>query len=120
MDHKDTKEGMNCVIPYGTWTGGDLLLWDIRQRVQIQQGQALFFKSSILAHQSWKVNGERNCVDLFTHENLLKLDKERKKHGREENESKEIGNARKKFKKEKERKQNTKSETKITTKKSRK
>ena len=29
-DERDVKRGFNCVVPYGEWEGGDLLLWEIR------------------------------------------------------------------------------------------
>lgn len=29
-DQNDTSRGPNCVVPYGNWSGGDVLLWKIR------------------------------------------------------------------------------------------
>ena len=102
-DLRDTKDGFNCVIPYGDWEGGDLLLWEIRQRLQFRQGHALFFRSRVLTHNACGISGLRNCVDLFTHENMLQLDKENRKHGRTEKEAQEI---KKKKKKKKNKKRN--------------
>ena len=91
------------MIPYGDWEGGDLLLWEItsRQRLQFRQGHALFFRSRVLKHNAWGISGLRNCVDLFTHENMLQFDKENQKHGRTGKEVQEIKKYKKKKKKKK-------------------
>ena len=83
-DERDTKKGFNCVVPYGEWEGGDLLLWEIRQRNSVRQGQAVFLRGSIISHNAWDIRGVRNCVDLFTHENVLRKDLEKRKHDRSE------------------------------------
>ena len=46
-DYKDAKDSFNCVIPYGDWEGCDVLLWDLRKRVEVKEGQALFFRGRI-------------------------------------------------------------------------
>ena len=30
-DDADAKEAFNCVIPYGDWQGGKIILWDLKQ-----------------------------------------------------------------------------------------
>ena len=30
-DYADAKEAFNCVIPYGDWQGGKIILWDLKQ-----------------------------------------------------------------------------------------
>ncbi|RPB18301.1 hypothetical protein L211DRAFT_854238 [Terfezia boudieri ATCC MYA-4762] len=32
-DSNDIKNSMNCIIPWGSWEGADLLFWEVRQRV---------------------------------------------------------------------------------------
>ena len=81
-DMRDTRAGFNCVVPYGDWEGGDLLLWEPRQRIQFRQGQAIFFRAASITHNAWNIHGSRNCVDFFTHENVLQFDKVHRRHGR--------------------------------------
>ena len=64
-DERDTKRGFNCVVPYGEWEGGDLLLWEIRQRISLQQGEAVFFRGNIISHNAWIIKGVRNYVDCL-------------------------------------------------------
>ena len=111
-DERDTKKGYNCVVPYGEWDGGDLLLWEIRQRIGLRQGQALFFRGNLISHNAWGIKGTRNCVDLFTHENMLRKDIEKRKHDRSDAVGKEICNARKKYKVEKEKRKQRREEKK--------
>ena len=81
-------------MPYGEWEGGDLLLWEIQQRISIQQRQAVFFRGNISSHNTWNIKGVQNCVDLFTHENVLRKDSEKTRHDQNEMEGNEIGKAR--------------------------
>ena len=102
-DERDAKRGFNCVVPYGEWEGGDLLLWEIRQRISIQQGQAVFFRGNIISHNAWNIKGVRNCVDLFTHKNVLRKHSEKRRRNHNETERNEIGKARRRYEGQKER-----------------
>ena len=83
--HRDDRDaGFNCVIPYGSWKGGDVLLWELRLRVELQKGQALFVRGSVITHSAWNMEGTRNSIDLFTHNNVLQIDMEKRRHGRPE------------------------------------
>ena len=42
-DYKDAKGSFNCVIPYGDWEGGDVLLWDLRKRVEVKGRTGIVF-----------------------------------------------------------------------------
>ena len=55
----------NCVVPYGDWEGGDLLLWEPRQRIQFRQGQAIFFRAASITHNAWNIQGRRNFQNTF-------------------------------------------------------
>ena len=76
--------GFNCIVPYGDWKGGDILLWNVRKRIELREGEALFVRGSVILHNEGKIQegGIRNCVDLFTCGNLLEMDMQRRKHGR--------------------------------------
>ena len=90
-------------MPYGEWEGGDLLLWEIQQRISIQQGQAIFFYGNIISHNAWNMKGVRNRVDLFTPENVLRQDSEKRRRNHNETETNEIGKVRRKYEGQKER-----------------
>ena len=79
-DYADAKEAFNCVIPYGNWQGGETILWDLKQRVELKEGQALFFRGRIIIHNTWRIEGERNCLDLFIHESLKRVNNKNKKY----------------------------------------
>ncbi|KAF8451390.1 hypothetical protein BGX38DRAFT_1183099 [Terfezia claveryi] len=72
--------GMNCIIPWGDWQGADLLFWEIRQRVQISEGEVIFFRSRALTHNVSPLHagGVRNALDLYSHQAILDLDKKRR------------------------------------------
>ena len=42
-EYADTEEAFYCVIPYGDWQGGEIILWDLKQQVELKEGQALLF-----------------------------------------------------------------------------
>ena len=73
-DYADAKEAYNCVIPCGDWRGGEVILCDLTKKVELKEGQALFFQGRIIMHNAWRIEGSRNSVDLFIHESLLKID----------------------------------------------
>ena len=82
-DDEDAKLGYNCVVPYRDWSGGDLLLWDLKMRIELREGDAFIFRGSLLTHNAYSIvpGGVRNGVDLFTHQNLLNLDKAKRRYG---------------------------------------
>ena len=82
-DHQDAKLGYNCVVPHGDWSGGDRLLWDLKMQIELRAGDAFIFRGSLLTHNAYSIvpGGVRNGVDLFTHQNLLNLDKAKRRYG---------------------------------------
>ena len=71
------------MVPYGDWSGGDLLLWDLKMRIELREGDAFIFRGSLLTYNAYSIvpGGVRNGVDLFTHQNLLNLDKTKRRYG---------------------------------------
>ena len=57
VDWKDTKSVFNCLIPWGNWTGGDLVLWPLKMRIQILEGEGFFFLGAITAHCGTEIDG---------------------------------------------------------------
>lgn len=82
-DMEDASHGYNCVIPYGDWVGGDLVLWELNRRVELREGEALIFRGSLITHSVWRIEpgGTRHGVDLFTHQNLLDVDQSKRRRG---------------------------------------
>ena len=68
------------MIPYGDWQGGEIILWDLKQGVELKEGQALFFRGRIIIYNAWRIEGKRNCLDLFIHESLKRLDNKNTKY----------------------------------------
>ena len=63
--------GYNCVVPWGEYEGGGLILWPLKMVVKLQPGDAFFFMGSLIAHNVHKVVGVRHSIDLFCHKTML-------------------------------------------------
>jgi hypothetical protein len=79
LDFSDS--GFNCVIPWGKYKEGALVLWQIKMIVELEPGGAFFFMGSLIAHNVGEIEGVRNSIDLFCYKNVLswkdKCDEER-------------------------------------------
>ena len=63
--------GYNCVVPWGRYNGGGLVLWQLEMIVELEPGDAFFFMGSLIAHNVDEIQGVRNSIDLFCHKNIL-------------------------------------------------
>jgi len=64
-DWKDTPEGLNCVIPWGEYTGGELSMYSLKLKWQLEPGDVLFFGVRVISHGVEDVvTGVRNSLDL--------------------------------------------------------
>ena len=73
QDWQDDIKGFNAVVPWGNWEGGELTMWPLKLRWQLQPGDAVFFAGSVIAHGVEDVStGVRNSLDLFTHRSSVK------------------------------------------------
>jgi|HubBroStandDraft_2_1064218.scaffolds.fasta_scaffold69967_2 hypothetical protein len=74
--------GFNCVVPWGEYKGGSLVLWQLEMIMELEPGDAFFFMGSLIAHNVGEIEGVRNSIDLFCHTNVLswkdKCDEERR------------------------------------------
>jgi hypothetical protein len=67
-DWLDSEQVFNCLVPFGQFTGADLLLWDLETRVQISRGEVFFFYGRVLGHKVTPIlHGNRSVLDLLTH-----------------------------------------------------
>ncbi len=63
--------GYNCVVPWGEYNGGGLVLWQLELIVELEPSDAFFFMGSLIAHNVGEIEGVRNSIDLFCHKNVL-------------------------------------------------
>jgi hypothetical protein len=71
-DKHDEPKGFNAVVPFGDYNGADLLLWPLEARVEMRRGDAIFFRGSIIAHNTLPVeSGVRNSLDCFSHREVF-------------------------------------------------
>ena len=72
--HRDVKEsiyGFSCVVPAGDYTGGGVILYDLKLVVDLRPGEVLFFPDSLIHHANEEVVGDRSSIVAFTQENLF-------------------------------------------------
>jgi hypothetical protein len=65
-DVKGFKKGMSCVCPFGIFTGGGLVLWELGVIVELKRGDLFYFMDHLINHSNEKVYGKRNSVVCFT------------------------------------------------------
>lgn len=71
QDYNDDPKGFKCVVAFGDYEGGDLLLWQLKLRIQLRPGDVVMFNSALLAHNSTEVKGERGAVEFFTRKGVV-------------------------------------------------
>ena len=80
LDFSDS--GFNCVVPWGEYKGGSLVLWQLGMIIELEPGNAFFFMGSLIVHNIGEIEGVWNSIDLFCHTNVLswkdKCNKERR------------------------------------------
>jgi len=75
QDWLDDKWLFNCVVPFGNgFKEGELVLWQMKMRIELEIGDGFFFYGSMVAHEVAAVTaGVRNSIDLFTHASNYQL-----------------------------------------------
>jgi hypothetical protein len=69
---KDGKDfGMNCVVPWVEFTGGDVVLMELKKKIEVRAGDAFFFRGECITHKIEAVHRVRELADFFTHKNML-------------------------------------------------
>lgn len=65
----DFPLGFNCAAPYGAgFTSGDMILWQLKARIELRIGEGLIFRGAIIAHKVTETtSGVHNSIDLFAH-----------------------------------------------------
>ena len=83
--HRDVKEspyGYSCVIACGDYIEGDLILYDLGCKIQLNPGDILIFPDSLIHHMNEEAEGKRKSVVAFTQQNMF--DYWNRRHGRKQ------------------------------------
>jgi hypothetical protein len=70
-DYKSVFYGKSCLYPFGNFTGGGLILWDLRAVLELKAGDLFLFEDHLLTHSNEPVQGERHSVVAFMHQRVL-------------------------------------------------
>jgi hypothetical protein len=72
MDVADKKDGLCWIVPFGRFTGGQLILKELNVLVNLKCGDVIAFQSSQLTHFNLTVStGRRHSAVFFTHQILF-------------------------------------------------
>jgi predicted 2-oxoglutarate/Fe(II)-dependent dioxygenase YbiX len=72
--HRDVKERpfiLSCLCLVGDFTGGNLILWELRAVVELKAGDLFFFPDSRIHHSNKAITGIRHSVVAFTQQNMF-------------------------------------------------
>ncbi len=70
-DVKERAFGVSCLCPFGNYTGGALILWELKVVIELAPGDLLFFPDSLIHHSNETVIGDRHSVVAFTKQNMF-------------------------------------------------
>jgi hypothetical protein len=73
--HHDVNEGsfgISCLCPFGDFTDGDIILWEVNLRIELRSGDLLFFPIGAIHHSNQKITiGVRYSLVIFTLMNIF-------------------------------------------------
>jgi hypothetical protein len=72
--HRDVKEspfGYSCAFAFGDFKDGDLVLYELRRKIEMKCGDIVLFLDSLIHHMNEKVNGFRKSVVAFMQANVF-------------------------------------------------
>jgi hypothetical protein len=72
--HRDVREspfGYSCTIACGDFEEGDLVLYELRLKIEMKCGDIVLFPDSLVHHMNEKVNGFRKSVVAFMQANMF-------------------------------------------------
>lgn len=86
--HKDGKgaiQGRSCLCCFGDFTGGHLILWELKAILELRAGDVVLFADHILTHSNTTVEGVRHSMVAFTHQRVLEWIEENIGYNNEKN-----------------------------------
>ena len=66
--HRDVQgfiNGMSCLCPFGMFSAGGMVLWELRAVVKLNRGHLFFFTDHLINHSNEKAWGPRHSVVAF-------------------------------------------------------
>lgn len=69
LPHRDVQgflHGMSCLCPFGIFSGGGLVLWELQAVVELRRGDLFLFMDHLLNHSNETAYGTRHSVVAFT------------------------------------------------------
>jgi hypothetical protein len=69
-DVKEVRDSYSCVIACGDYMDGDLILYELHCKIELQSGDILIFPDSLIHHMNEKAEGKRKSVVMFTQQNM--------------------------------------------------
>src|SRR6266496_1037389 len=67
--HRDVLgflHGISCLCPFGKFTGGAVILWELQVIVELNRGDLLYFMDHLINRSNEKAYGVRHSVVAFT------------------------------------------------------
>jgi Oxygenase domain of the 2OGFeDO superfamily len=71
-DVGDAFYGVSCLYTFGKFTGGELVLWELKRIVPLKSGDVFLFPAHLITHSNTSVVGERHSLVAYTKEEILK------------------------------------------------
>ena len=71
--HRDVKEspyGYSGVFACGDYIGGDIVLYELRCKIELRPGDVLLFPDSLIHHNNEKAEGSRKSIVAFMQDNM--------------------------------------------------
>jgi hypothetical protein len=68
-EHRDIQGflyGLSCLCPFGFYTRGELVLWDIGAIVELRRGDLFYFPDHLIYHSNRAATGVHHSVVAFT------------------------------------------------------
>jgi hypothetical protein len=72
-DVKAAKYGISCLCPFGDFTGGHVILWELKTEVVLRPGDLLFLRDNLITHSNSEVIGVRHSIVAFTWEDIRRI-----------------------------------------------
>ena len=72
--HRDTGDAfysISCLYPFGNFTGGELVLWELERCIPLKSGDAFLFPAHLITHSNLSVQGERHSMVAYTKEDII-------------------------------------------------
>jgi hypothetical protein len=70
-DHKSVFFGKSCLFPFGDFTGGAVIIWELHAILELNAGDIFLFEDHLLTHSNEDVTGVHHSLVAFTHQAVL-------------------------------------------------